>query len=175
MSLLCWFQVGTGSNIWGRARKHVPLLFPFRWRWQMIQIGTGSKMLMWFVGFLGWPQSLPESLWLRIQQKGWTAISQAPTKHWASGWGRALASAWASVSTQLCLFRGFPSGNCGKEPACQCRRRKRCGFHPWVRKILWRRKWQPPPVFLPGEPHGQGSLVGYGPWGHKESDSTEMT
>ena len=37
----------------------------------------------------------------------------------------------------------------------------------------WRRKWQPTPVFLPGESHGQRSLVGYSPWGCKESDMTE--
>ena len=47
------------------------------------------------------------------------------------------------------------------------------GFSPWVRKILWRRKWQPTPVFLPGESHGQRSLVSYSPWGRKESDMTE--
>ena len=46
----------------------------------------------------------------------------------------------------------------------QCRGR---GFDLWVRKIPWRRKWQPTPVFLPGESHGQRSLVGYSPWGHK--------
>ena len=45
---------------------------------------------------------------------------------------------------------------------------KRCGFDPWVGKILQRRKWQPTPVFLLGESHGQGSLVGYSPWGHKK-------
>ena len=37
----------------------------------------------------------------------------------------------------------------------------------WVRKIPWRREWQPIPVFLPGEFHGQRSLVGYSRWGHK--------
>ena len=42
------------------------------------------------------------------------------------------------------------------------------GFDPWVWKILWRKKWQPTPVFLPGKSHGQGSLAGYSPWGHKE-------
>ena len=41
---------------------------------------------------------------------------------------------------------------------------------PW---IIWRRKWQPTPVFLPGKSHGRRSLVGYSPWGHKESDTTE--
>ena len=45
----------------------------------------------------------------------------------------------------------------------------------WVRKIPWRRKWQPTPVILPGEFHGQRSLAGYSPWGHKESDTTEFT
>ena len=47
------------------------------------------------------------------------------------------------------------------------------GFNPWVGKIPWRRKWQPTPVFLPGESHGQRRLAGYSPWGHKESDTTE--
>ena len=55
-----------------------------------------------------------------------------------------------------------------------------CGrprFNPWVRKIPWdlpwRRKWQPTPVSLPGKFHGSGSLVGYRPWGRKESDTIE--
>ena len=54
-----------------------------------------------------------------------------------------------------------------KESACHCRR---CRFDPWVRKIPWRRKWQPTPVFLPGKSHGQWSLqsmAGYSPWGCK--------
>ena len=41
------------------------------------------------------------------------------------------------------------------------------GFDPWVKKISWRRKWQPTPGFLPGKSHGQRSLVAYSPWGHK--------
>ena len=44
------------------------------------------------------------------------------------------------------------------------RRNKRCRFNPWVRKIPWRRLWQPTAVFLPGEPHGERSLVVYSPW-----------
>ena len=47
------------------------------------------------------------------------------------------------------------------------------GFDPWVRKISCRRSWQPTPVFLPGEFHGQRSLVAYSPWGCKESDRIE--
>ena len=57
-----------------------------------------------------------------------------------------------------------------KEPACQYKRRR---FEPWVRKIPRKRKWQPTPVFLSGKSHGQRSLVGYSPWGHKELDTTE--
>ena len=44
----------------------------------------------------------------------------------------------------------------------------------WVRKIPWRRKWQPAPVFLPGEFYGQRSLLGYSPWDCKESDTSEL-
>ena len=43
------------------------------------------------------------------------------------------------------------------------------GLNPQVRKIPWRKEWQPTPVFLPGETHGQRSLVCYSSWGHKES------
>ena len=48
-----------------------------------------------------------------------------------------------------------------------CLQCERPGFNPWVRKIPWRREWQPTPVFLPGESHGQRSLVGYSPWGRR--------
>ena len=60
----------------------------------------------------------------------------------------------------------------GREPACHC---KTCRFSPWVRKIPWGRKWQPMPGFLPGESHGQRSLVGYSPQVHQESDMTKVT
>ena len=66
---------------------------------------------------------------------------------------------------------GFPGGSVVKSlPAMQ---EIRIQF--WVRKIPWQRKWQPTPVFLPGKSHGQRSLVGYSPWGHKESDTTKHT
>ena len=61
-----------------------------------------------------------------------------------------------------------PGGSDSKESACNAE------FDPWVRKIPWRRKWQPTPVFLPGESHGQRNLVGYNLWGHKELDMTEQ-
>ena len=49
---------------------------------------------------------------------------------------------------------------------------KRQGFSPWAGKIPWRRAQPPTPVFLPGESHGQRSLVGYSPGGHTELDSS---
>ena len=65
---------------------------------------------------------------------------------------------------------GFPGGSDGKESACNA---GDPGFDPWVGKIPWRRAWQPTPVFLHRKSHGQKSLVGYSPWGRKESDMTE--
>ena len=62
-----------------------------------------------------------------------------------------------------------------KKPAWQFRRLKRHRFNIWVRKFPWRRAWQPTLVFLPGEAHEQMSLMGYSPWGRKESDMTEAT
>ena len=64
----------------------------------------------------------------------------------------------------------FPGGSDGKASCLQC---GRPGFSPWVGKILWRRKWQPTLVLFPGKSHGQRSVVGYSPWGRKESDTTE--
>jgi len=54
-------------------------------------------------------------------------------------------------------YKGFPGRASGKEPICQFRRHKRHGFDSWVRKIPWRRVWQPIPVFLSGEPVDRGA------------------
>ena len=54
----------------------------------------------------------------------------------------------------LSLNMGFPGGASGEEPICQCGRCKRQSFNLWVRKIPWRRAWQPTPVFLPGKSPG---------------------
>ena len=48
------------------------------------------------------------------------------------------------------------------------------GLDPWVRKIPWKKKWLPTPVFLPGEFHGHRSLVSDNPWSRRESDMTEQ-
>ena len=81
-----------------------------------------------------------------------------------------------SLTTKVLLFwpafcLGFPGGSDGKRICLQCRRP---GIDLWVGMISWRRTLQPTPVFLPETPHGQRSLVGYSPWGHKELDMTEQ-
>ena len=65
---------------------------------------------------------------------------------------------WASLLAQM--VRNMPA------------MRETC-VHSWVRKIPWKRAWQPTPLFLPGEYHEQRNLAGYGPWGHKELDMTK--
>ena len=82
-----------------------------------------------------------------------------------SPWGHKESHNWATF-TFMHEMR-FPGGSI----CLQCRRP---GFDPWVGKIPRRREWQPTPVFLPGEFHGQRSLAGYSPWGHKDSDTTEQ-
>ena len=76
------------------------------------------------------------------------------------------------ISTGFEVFSPF--GSAGKEPACQCRRHKRLGFHPWAGEIHWRRARQPTPVFLPGKSHGQRSL-GAIVYGNTESDTNKAT
>ena len=101
--------------------------------------------------------------WLSL---AWTGSHGDPgTNHcalWLRDWMRWLVS---HIPCEV-----LPSG---KESACQCMRCKGCGFYPWVRKILSRKKWQMATLllFLPWKSHGQRSS----PWGCKESDMTDHT
>ena len=72
---------------------------------------------------------------------------------------------WLGPNGEICVcLLGFPGGTCGKEPVCQGRRCKRHGFAPWVQEDpLQEEGMEPTPVFLPGESHGERSLVGYSP------------
>ena len=97
------------------------------------------------------------------------------------GWGltktsfKASATIWMKRWWEYATGKVYPGGTSGKESTCQRRKHKRGGFNPWVGKIPWRRKWQPTPVFLPEESHGQRSLAGLQSTGHKESDMTKAT
>ena len=64
-------------------------------------------------------------------------------------WEREDKENWSVRRKQTCV--GSPGSAHGKESACHCRRHKRCRFNHWVRKIPWRRAWQPTSVVLPGE------------------------
>ena len=77
------------------------------------------------------------------------------------------ASAWQFV-------KGFPSGSAVKNLSTN-QEAQETWFDPWVGKMPWRREWQPIPVFLAGESHGQRNLAGYSPWGRQESNTTEDT
>ena len=73
------------------------------------------------------------------------------------------------ISTEIIILSAHGSGGVpwwlsSKESACNA---GDTGLDPWVRKIPWRREWQPTPVFLPGKSHGQRNLEGYSPWGLK--------
>ena len=71
---------------------------------------------------------------------------------------------FSSITFMILLFPlrfWLPRCLSGKESTSQCRRHRRLRFYPWVRKIPWRKTWQPTSVVLPGESHGQRSLVGW--------------
>ena len=75
----------------------------------------------------------------------------------------------------LHLVTGFPRWWSGRESACQCRRHKRQGFNPWVRKIPWSRTWQPLQYSCQDSPMDRGVWWATAQVGHKELDTTEHT
>ena len=103
-----------------------------------------------------------------LLQYGWTLRALCLTK-------QVIERQILNGSFSIWIDKGFPGGASGKEPTCQCRRCKRYRFNPWAWKIPWMRVWQLTPVFLLGKSHGQWSLEGYSPYGHKELDMTKVT
>ena len=97
----------------------------------------------------------------------------------STGWTLLISTeegiTWLGCFMLLGRVPGFPGSSVVKNLLANAGYKGDVGSNSWVRKIPWRRKWQPNPVFLPGNPHGQRSLVGYSPWSHKESDITEHT
>ena len=136
-------------------------------------MATHSSILAWRIPYSEEPS--------RLQSMG---VAKSGT--WLSEWHFHFHEHWSAflfllfkkiilfysiIGLQSCFsFRctGFPGGTRDKEPECQCSRLESHGLDPWVGKIPWRRKWQPTPVLLAGESHGQRSLAGYSPWGCKE-------
>ena len=102
-------------------------------------------------------------------------LCQAQPWAWLSG--KPLGVGLTAVCSLLGLHHftrilGLPWWCSGKESTCQCRRPRRHRFDPWIRKTLWKRKWQPTPVFLPGKSSGQRSLAGHSPWDHRVGRNT---
>jgi len=130
------------ASVHGVAKSRTQLSdFPFTFHFHALEkeMATHSSVLAWRIPGTGEPGGLPSLGLHRVGHDSSNLVAAARS------------------------FSGFPGGASGKEPACQCRRHKIHGFNYWVRKIPWRTAWQPTPVFLPGESHGQRSLVGYSP------------
>ena len=103
-----------------------------------------------------------------FRQEYWRVDNHSPSRgsSWSRNW--TLVSCITGRFFTIWTAREALEDTGGKEPACQYRSSNRCGLDPWIRKIPQRRAWQPTPVFLPGESHGQRrSLAGYSPSGHK--------
>ena len=126
---------------------------------------AGLVFLLGFKRFHSWPFTGPTATRTSSIEKIKFTLSSSST----------LCGIYKAM-LKIIIFR-VRQANCHRLPlqlswpriCLQCRR---SGFDPWVWKIPWRRKWQPTPVSSPGKSHGQKSLVGYSPWGHKESGIT---
>ena len=120
-----------------------------------------SKILHWLtqVQNRGDPGQLFQILWRLILH--FQVIHSSPRTE--SKFEGSMANQNMAVGNSLVVqgLEGLSCSSNGKESACSAGGHKRRGFHPWVRKILSRRKWQPTPVFLPEKSHGQRSLAGY--------------
>ena len=130
-----------GCCLWGRTELDTTEQLPFHFSLSCTGEGNGNPLQCSCL-------EIP-----RDRGAWWAAVSGVAQSR--TRLKRLSSSSW---------FSSFPGGSVYKESTCRCRRCKRPKFDPWVRKIPWRRKWQPTPVFLPGESHGQRSLAGYSPW-----------
>ena len=129
------------------------------------------------------------------EKKGVTEDEMIGWHHWLNGYeflktlgvgdgqeGLACFSSWGGKESDTTEWLNWTELNwtikqglmvtSGSEVKESARHYRRCELHPWVRKIPWRRKWQPIAIFLPGKSHGQRSLVGYNPWSHEELNMT---
>ena len=119
--------------------------------WELVQVwGLDSGLLFYLVSWSTSCWFILDLCWLYIKQYSWWPLIHP--------------------SSRVMLYESSPWRLRWSRTHLQCRRPK---FDPWIGKIPWRRRWKSTPVFLPEKSHGQRSLAGYSPWGHKESDTTE--
>ena len=133
----------------------VPLIYVNETICMVVCPSTRFKLSFYGLGWTFWCQDYPK---MHLMGEGPGAILSFKT--------------FLSFINRLLVTTSCPGGS---EVKAVCLQFWRPWFKPWVRKIPWRRKWQPTPVFLPGESQGWGSLVGCRLWGHTESDMTEAT
>ena len=110
---------------------------------------------------LGWEDPLEKEMATHSSILAWKISWMEPGRLQSSG-SRRFGQVSNFTSLQ-CDNRASQVALVGKNPPANARSCRRHGFDPWIRKISCRRTWKPTPVFLPGEPHGQESLVGYSP------------
>ena len=115
-------------------------------RWILYQLSHKGSPRIW--EWLAYPSSSRSSL-----PRNQTGVSRIIISRYF----------WGLLGGTTDCFLGFPGGTSGKEPFHGYRRLKRQGFDTWVRKIPWRRAWQPTPASLPRESHELRSLEGYSP------------
>ena len=127
-----------------------------------------SAMQETWVRSLGWKDLLQKEMTIHSSILAW----RIP---WTEEPGRLQSMGLQESNTTERLSTLSPGNASDQDPTYQDRRCKRGGFHPRAEKIPWRRTQQLIPVFLPGEFHGQRSLVRYSPWGRKELDTTAAT
>ena len=127
-------------------------------------------VMLWCVPGAGGEVSLKPG-----RHQGWASPSKGILSPLAHSRLQELSLHLVVLKSDVLIFTpgGFPDGSDGKKKKKNCLHCRRLQFNPWVKKIPWRREWKPSPVFLPGEPHGKRSLEGHGPWGRRESNTTE--
>ena len=154
---LAWWLRGSRNCLQCRRLGFDPWVGNSPWKkaWQ--------PTLLFLSGESPWTEETGRATVHRVT-KSWTWLSDQAQQ--STAWHLILWHFLQSrvVHISICWYlmsHGLHRWLSGKESACQCRRCRRHGFNLWVRKIPWRRKWQPPAVFLPAKSHGQSSLVSY--------------
>ena len=149
---------------WGLLKEcmHVCVLSCFSRVWLLVTLWTVAHKTPLSMGFSrqeywsGLPCPPPED----FPKRGIIFIIFLLIWNWWLGPKAESKEVWkTSHFRETCWLSRWYSG----KESCQCRRCQRCGSSPWVRKILWRRKWQPTPVFLLGKFYGERRLVDCNP------------